>query len=371
MLNNHWNRRQAESRYDVLAQFEREASETGFDQNDASPGLLGQSGALIKIERFVDRVVRTSQPAYLIGWGSEGSATVRETPIGRRLREVLPYCSLFGPGHHYSEQTTAFLYSCWLISNVYGIDLAGLPSAPALMGAGEAEALNDVVQRIRMSAIEPWYARAPFDRSWEARQRAQKVAEYTVDIVRYYSRTMIVRLDLSYLMDARIGLTIDQVFAHLDQLRYLIDWHPIFDRLVGYAWAIEQGERDGYHLHCIFYFDGSKECRDVYKGFEIGELWQLHITGGAGHFKNCNVHKDRYTRLGIGMIHRDNAQQCLTAIEVLQYIAKDDGQHLRIKPNGRRTFGTGRAPDIGTKMGRPAPMPDWTWPMGIEVAPLV
>lgn len=361
MFTSHWNRRWPLSKADVLSQFERKACETGFERDDGSPSLVGQSGALIKIERFVDRVVRTSQPAYQIGWGSVGSVLVQETPIGRRLRVVLPFCNKFGPSHHYSEQVTAFLHACWLMGYVYHVDLAGLPTSPAMIGSGDAEVLNSVVERIRMSSLEPWYARVPIDRSWEARQRARKVADYTADILRYYSRTMIVRVDLGYLMGARIGLTIDQVMAHLDQLRYLVDWHPIFDSLVGYAWCMEQGERDGYHIHCIFYFDGSRECRDGHKGFEIGRLWQNGITGGAGHFENCNAHKDRYSRLGIGMIHRDNAEQCLTAIDVLQYIAKDDGQHLRMKPHGRRVFGTGRAPDIGSKLGRPAPMPVWSW----------
>lgn len=363
MFNNQWGRRQTITRAEVLSEFEREASETGFSNDDSPAGLMGQSDALIKIERFVNRVVRTSQPAFLMDWGGVGSLEVMETPIGRRLRDVLPFCNQFSTEYLYSEQPTAFLHACWLIGNVYGIDLARLPSPPVLIGPREAEALNDVVARIRMSASEPWYARAPSDRSWEAGQRAQAAAEYVANIFRYFARTMVVRVDLGYFKEARTGLTIDAVYAHLDRLRYLIDWHPIFVNQVGYGWGVEQGERDGYHIHAFFLFDGSKECRDVHKGFEIGGLWQHDITGGAGHYDNINAHKERYPRLGIGMIHRNNAEQCLTAIEVLQYIAKDDGQHLRIKPHGRRTFGTGQSPDLEAKRGRPAPDANWRYPV--------
>lgn len=360
MFTKPWGRRQTASRYEVLSQFWREAAETEFPQDDRSPGLLGQSGALIRIERLVDRVVGTTQLPFLIESNTSGQWVVKQTPLGRRLREVLPFSSQFSPHYIYSEQATAFLQACWLIGNVYGIDVGQLPPPTVALGLREAEVLNDVVVRIRMSAYEPWYTRASYDRGWEARKRAQTVAEYTADILRYYARTMVVRLDLGYVKEARGSLTIDQVYAHLDRLRYLVDCHPMFDALVGYAWHIEQGERDGYHLHCIFFFDGSKECRDVYKGFEIGGLWQNDITGGAGHYENCNAHKERYPRLGIGMIHRDNAEQCLTAIEVLQYVAKDDGQHLRMKPYGRRIFGTGQAPDLHKKRGRPAAEPTWT-----------
>lgn len=354
-------RRTAVTRSDILSEFERVASESDISQA-SSPWLLGQAEALIRIERCVNWILRSPQPAYLLDWRTPGRPVVTEMHIGRRLRDVLSLSDRFSSGYQYSEQVAAFLHACFLMRNVYGVDYAQLPLPPAPIGPREAELLNDVVARIRMSASEPWYTRTPIDRSYESRQRARVVAEYTASILRYFARTLVVRLDLSYLESGRRWLTIDQVYAHLDQLRYLIDVHPMFESLVGYVWSIEQGERDGYHLHCIFFFDGSKVCRDVYKGFEIGKLWQMVITGGTGHFENCNAHKERYTRLGIGMIHRDNAEQCLAAIEVLQYIAKDDGQHLRIKPHGRRIFGTGQAPDITCKRGRPAADATWMHP---------
>lgn len=364
MFGSSFGRQYAASRATILSEFNRDAGETDFESGHGSVWQAGQSGVLIRIERLVNRVLRSTQPAFILNWNwnwnGTGGPEVVETPIGRRLREVLPFINHFGSGHIYSEQPLAFLHACWLIGSVHGLDLSQLSALPVLLGPREAEALNDVVLRIRMSASEPWYTRIPGDRSYESRQRAQVVADYTANILRYFARTLVVRLDLTYLESARLWLTIDQVYAHLDQLRYLIESrHQAFDGLVGYAWCIEQGESEGYHIHFVFFFDGSKVCWDVRKGFEIGDLWKHDITGGAGHYDNCNAHKERYPRLGIGMIHRDNAEQCLTAIEVLQYIAKDDGQHLRIKPNGRRIFGTGRSPDADIKRGRPAPDAPW------------
>lgn len=363
MFNNPRDRHQTVTRTNVLSEFERKAIDTGFDHDDCSSGLLGQSGALIRIERFVDRVVHTSKLAFLVDWDAVDSSGVRETHIGRRLRDVLQLCDRFGTKHLYSEQPTAFLKACFQIGNVYGIDWATLPLSPAPIGPLEAEALNDVVELIRMNASASWYTRIPGDRNYESRQRAETVAEYAADILRYYAKTMVVRTDCGYRRDARGSLTIDDVYSHLDHLRYLIaSRHPVFENLVGYAWAIEQGERDGYHLHCIFFFNGSIESRDVHKGFEIGKLWKYDITGGKGLYENCNAHKERYTQLGIGMIHRKNAEECYNAIDVAQYLTKDDGQHLRIKPYARRTFGTGQVPDITCKRGRPAAEAPWSWP---------
>lgn len=363
MFANSLGRHQAVTRTNVLSEFQREEIDKDFENEDCSSDLLGEAGALIEIERFVNWVTRTSIPAFLIDWNSVGCPRVTETHIGRRLRDVLPLYNKFSPDYIYCEKATAFIHAGLLISNVYRRDVARLPLPPIPLGPMEAEMLNDLIARIRMSANDPWYMRAPGDRSWEARQRAKTIAEYTADILRYYARTMVVRVDLSYLRKARTTLTIDDVYAHLDQLRDRINrGDPVFECLVGYAWAIEHGERDGYHLHCIFFFDGSKESRDEFKGFEIGDLWKYDITGGKGHYDNCNAHKERYTRLGIGMIHRENAEECFNAIEVAQYLTKDDGQHLRIKPYARRAFGTGQAPDITCKRGRPAAKPSWSWP---------
>lgn len=119
--------------------------------------------------------------------------------------------------------------------------------------------------------------------------------------------------------------------------------------------AIEQGKINGFHIHGIFLFDGSRSCRDVHKGFEIGGLWQ-EITNGLGKYENCNAQKDKYRDLGIGMIHRDVPHEFANAVRVSQYLTKDT-QYLRMKPAGRRVFGTGVAPDPSTKRGRPPTTP--------------
>jgi len=43
------------------------------------------------------------------------------------------------------------------------------------------------------------------------------------------------------------------------------------------------------------------------------------------------------------MIHRDNTEEVKNAINAVGYLAKyeKDDQYLRMKPKGRRTFGTG------------------------------
>lgn len=350
------------SRSSILSDYHRDGNEEGYFQYpDESGQLVGQAKALVLVERLVDRIISTHSPAYEIRLNEANEWVAVETALGSRLRKCIPYAGMFDSFHSYTEQPLAFLDACWLMSSVYGIDPAGIMQFQQQMPVRQAEAMNDIVAKIRMSAKEYWFRRGPSDRRYESECRAAVLADYTRDILKYFARTLIVRLDGGYRKESRGFLTIDDVYLHLDHLLYLKDWHPAFYGLVGYAWAIEQGERDGFHLHLAFYFDGSKVCWDVKKGFELGSLWQNDITNGMGTFENCNAHKDRYgDKLGIGMISRSSPEECENAISCIQYLSKGgrflsrDDQFLRIKPKGRHIFGTGYAPDIEFKRGRPA-----------------
>lgn len=339
-------------RSSVLNEYDRTIDERTFGSSQFTGNLsVGQSEVLIRIERFVNHVISSRQVAYLFKQTSQGRYQAIETPLGNRLRGIIQMLGLFDSYHDYSEHPCAFLHACWLMESVYGLDLNQMAMSHGLPDMRYAEALNSIVERIRMSAHEGWFLRGPSDRRWEANSREKVLTKYTTDLLRYYSRTMIVRVDLGYENEALGRLTIDQVYDHLDQLLYRKGWHPAFSALIGYSWSVEQGKDHGFHIHTAFYFDGSKVCRDVYKGFELGALWKS-ITNYQGIFENCNAHKERYTKLGIGMIYRNEAVACENAISAVTYLTKDS-QYLRIKPRGRRVFGTGSTPDFESKRGRP------------------
>lgn len=270
------------------------------------------------------------------------------------LRDAISLSRYFDSYHDYSEHITAFLHSLWLIGSVYNLDLRKLSDRSSIVSSSEADAMNYVLEKIRMCSMEEWFQRAEYDRRWECRQKAENVRLITEKILLYYSRTMIVRVDFSYKKEASSWITVDHLYNNLDELLRIKNWHAVFQNLVGYAWAIEQGERQGFHMHAAFYFDGSKECRDVYKGFEISELWIGSIANGVGKAHVCNASKENYDEgsLAIGVIDRLDDQACLNAINHIPYIAKDT-QYLRVKPKGRRAFGTGSVPDINLKKGRP------------------
>lgn len=362
MQRNYWNPWERSSREEVISEYSRHPLEMWDSPDRASDDFaIGQAEALIKIERLVNYLASTSGPAYLMRRNQYGGWTPLQTPIGRRLLELVPYLRMYDSWHQYSEGPLAFLDAGWIISSTYGLDLANIHIASFHAPMLIAESMNAMVDKIRMNSREIWFRRARSDRRYEAGYRASAIAKYANEILRYYARTMIVRVDGSYRKDARATLTIDQVYSHIDYLIYLKEWHPAFSGLVGYVIEVEQGERDGFHAHMAFLYDGSKVCRDIHKGFEICDLWRYDITHGMGTAENCNAKKERYRdKVGIGMIHRTSPIDCANAIRCLQYLAKGgefidrDNQFLRIKPKDRHVLFTGYAPDIEEKRGRPA-----------------
>lgn len=361
MNRDQWEKAYRRSRTAILDEYQKEKELELIDAiQEEDEAFKGEASVLILMEKLVERVAQGEGAAYEIDFQPNGRGRVRETTLGRRLRRLIRYIGFFDTAHEYSEGPLAFLDACWMLSSVFGDSLSEIALESQPLSLRHAEMLNHIAERIRMSTREYWYQRGVSDRRWTATRRAGVMEEYTERLLRYYARLLIVRLDLQYRKEARVSLTIDQVYAHLDHLMYLKDWHPAFEGLVGYAWVIEQGDRDGYHLHVVFYFDGSKVCRDISKGFQIGELWSYDITKGMGYVENCNARKDRYAAVGIGMIHRDNPEECQNAIMALRYLGKDT-QSLRMKPWGRREFDHGNPPDEALKRGRPPAMSQVGW----------
>lgn len=353
-----WEPPEQESMSTILSEFNRTADNELLRNGFWIRGrFIDQAVACILIEKFVDRVLANGILAYSIV-----RFTVRSTSLSVRMRYMIRLVGFFDSSHHYSEKITAFLHAVWFVECVEGLNLTLIEDDDFQPTIGHAEALNLLVERIRLSARREWFKRAHIDRKWEAKYKSERIRDVTQQMLMYYSRINIVRVDLSYLENQVSPVSIDLVYDHLEKLLSLKNYNQIFYGLVNYVWSVEQGRGQGFHLHLIFYFDGSKMRADANKGFEIGRLWSSDITQGLGKAFNCNYRKEeRYgkDRNGIGMVDRMDDKACLNAIEELTYLAKDS-QYLRIKPEGRRVFGAGISPNITQKTGRPPrQLPAW------------
>lgn len=167
----------------------------------------------------------------------------------------------------------------------------------------------------------------------------------------HYARLMVVRVDLKYTQEAQPLITFEQFEQfeqHMSELRRLMGkGRQCFDNLHGFVWSMEQGDENGnYHSHILLMYDANCYQDDVYKGMEVGQLWQT-ITQGLGTYFNCNdpQYKQWLTKsgcCGIGIIRREDIQGQHNLITVALYLVKNK-QHLRVKRSpSMKTFDHGQ-----------------------------
>ncbi len=182
-----------------------------------------------------------------------------------------------------------------------------------------------------------------------------------------HSRLMVIRIDLAYKSkdedkDNQNGF-IDCNAINLKRVRddrkkffNNIRMCSISESMLGYIWKLEYGQDKGLHYHMIFFFDGSKVCKDAHYADEIGKYWNK-ITGDLGCYYNCNRSKSQYKKLGIGTInyYDTNLRDNLTW-KVLAYLVKKDQMikpDISSKVKSYRSFGRSEIPEPKSRAGKP------------------
>ncbi|HFH4161088.1 hypothetical protein APA86_15685 [Pseudomonas aeruginosa] len=306
---------------------------------------LSQSDIALQIESLVQAIERSDTPAYRITHKRSGYEQVEQTRLSRYFTHVQQMYNLFDDRvpYDYSEHLLAFREAC------DDIGLQRSPNGPVCMSEtgtywlSHQQSMNVLTERIRELTRQQRYRRRPGGRAYEARKQEAEIIAYTDAVMSLYSRTTVIRLDLYYRPEAQARQRVEQVFDHLDDLIYEHSRNPIFKHLIGYIYAVEQGDRNdsrGYHIHAAYFFNGNIVCRDAHKAIEISELWE-EVTRRQGYAHSCNHDKDQYgDKLGIGQIERDDQSRRPHTHYAMKYLVKDD-QHLRLKPAGARCLRKG------------------------------
>lgn len=182
--------------------------------------------------------------------------------------------------------------------------------------------------------------------------------EYQFRLFDVYARLMIVRVDFGYRKEVARSIPPDDFLRHLKRFRASLQRHPVFEYLVGYALKIEHGTQRGFHVHGLFFFDGSEVQQDISRGEMIGENWLSLVPEGLGHYRNINAKKQQnfYNALGIVEYHERDKRQGL--LYLIQYLMKTDSA-ARIMLGNSRTFLRGIMPKLPLhNKGRERSKPD-------------
>lgn len=307
---------------------------------------LPQSDIAIQIERLVKSIERFDAPAFWLPGTRSGNERIEPTRLSRYFKHIRQVIDLFDDRceYQYSEHLQAFWGACQDIGLERGVERPVCLNESATAYLDHHRSMNVLVDQIRRLTGEQWYRRKKGDRRYLAKQQAEGVSDYSDAMLDRYSRTLIIRVNLYYYQTVQVWLRVEQVFDDLDRLIAERERNPIFDHLIGYICAVEQGEERGYHIHAAFFFNGNEVWADVYKAQQIGELWE-RITRGQGYFHSCNHDKEKYKdededRLGIGMILRNDRKIRAHVYYAMRYLVKDD-QQLRLKPLGGKCLRKG------------------------------
>lgn len=212
----------------------------------------------------------------------------------------------------------------------------------------------------------------------ELRYRARRnLAELTKLIDRlfdHHSRILVVRIDLRYRKEVAKTVSLETAQFHRKLLLEDRRSHTeVFAGLLGYAWGLEYGEREGgYHYHLLALYNGAERRDDISVGTAICDLWDT-ITNGCGQCYISNYDKlklESEGNLGIGMIHRDDFRLRVNLIEkVASYITKKcnalDVESGNTDSGNFRTFGKSRMenplnPNV-PRRGRPPVSRESNW----------
>ncbi|WP_333663909.1 YagK/YfjJ domain-containing protein [Acinetobacter sp.] len=180
----------------------------------------------------------------------------------------------------------------------------------------------------------------------QEKRNRKRLQQYLTDLTEHYSKLLFVRVDLGYLKEEQYQVDVGVFQQHMDTFRQrLANQDGCFSDLQGYAWALEEGATKGLHAHVLLIYDGHKHQQGYGLAKLVGEAW-LEITERSGMYFNCHdvdyIKKfEREGTLGIGMIHRDNPQQVVNAINAAMYLVNPEKgfQYLRSKRLRMRTFG--------------------------------
>lgn len=303
---------------------------------------LSQSDIALQIERLVQAIERHDTPAFRFRQTRSGFDRIEETRLSRYFTHILQMVDLFDDRYEYrySEHLQAFREAC------QDIGLERHPDGPVCLDEegttwlDHHRSMNVLVARIRQLTRECWYRRKRGDRRDQAERQEIRVCDYTDGMMECYSRITIVRVNLYYRSEVQARLRVEHVFDDLDRLIAEHERNPIFDHLIGYICAVEQGADRGYHLHAAYFFNGNEVRGDVYKAMLLGELWE-DVTRGQGYMHSCNHDKEQYgDECGIGVIRRNDRTIRPHVHEAMRYLVKD-AQHLRLRPEGARCLRMG------------------------------
>ncbi|MEX3973545.1 hypothetical protein [Paraburkholderia caribensis] len=314
---------------------------------------------LFEIEKFVNSI----EKGWLGGFVDETTLYSKRRKL-RKLylakqyyRKLNTWLERYSDIPGYSERVTVFYSACRDLGFI-GKETYYFGKADEFddrEGVRYADWFNDLISRISVVVKTREFKERERLRKRNAKRNEQNVLAMNEEMYRVRSRWTILILTLNYQKQYRRWTTLNEIQKHRNKFFGAHRHTKLMRTIKNYVWAIEQGEKTGFHLHVVLYCSG-KHQRDVWLAQQIGEYWANVVTEGKGAYWNSNARKAfhalRGHGIGTGQIDRKDGERREALRKNLLYLAKAS-QYLMIKGTERvRTFDKGRVPEK-MKAGRP------------------
>ncbi|MBU9169565.1 inovirus-type Gp2 protein [Burkholderia gladioli] len=319
---------------------------------------------LYEIEKFVKCIEGGKKGGFIEEVSQySGAKRIRQLYLGRYFyRLVNSWIERYSDVHRYSARVEVFYDACRELGMIgpYLFEF-GLPGEIARAdGARYMDAFDALIEIIRERCLSREFRESERLRRLNADRNKRKVLALEKEMFSEEngrSRWLVLSLTLRYQPQFRRWITPEVIQQHRDRFFAARRFNSLMSGVKNYAWAIEQGEGAGLHLHVMLFYS-AKHNHDEYIARQICEYWTNVVTEGKGEYWNSNraVLKKSYEKLGhgvgVGQINWDDAKMREALRTNLVYLAKIE-QYVMIKGADRiRTFGTGKVPKRA-KVGRP------------------
>ena len=307
---------------------------------------------LLRVEELVRSILSSDLPAFKMKEGRLGIFRLERLPLAKYFMSVIELFELMTPEYGYSAHVALFFRCCFELE--LGKEWFSDPLGNASRPAKQYELYNELIDLIRVESKKQEFRSKMYSQTDKPKKRLISAGEYIDELFNVSSKLQVLRVDLFYQYDAAGDISAEDAKADLQHLLNNRRNKPsLFKNNIGYIWKLEWGPEKGYHFHLIFFYKGRELWKDAYWASLIGEYWKDRITKGRGGYFNCNASKDKYHRLGIGMIDRkDLAKRKILLEDVVGYFTKTD-QFLRaVKLGNGDCFGKGEPPQK-SNAGRP------------------
>ncbi len=304
---------------------------------------------LYLIEKLVEEIEK-GRKAFSTALDKRGC--MKPLALAKYFSMMNRFLSLYSASKVYTPHIDLFFETFMIKHGVMPPDFSTNPDAySSLFKMKEGEFFNQLIEEISDMASQRTFKRKLYARTEAINRGLASAVEYLNALYDRYARLLVLRVDFGFRTEnPLLPHTVGLLEAQENLARFFNNKRSkkLYTNLVGYIWRLEYGKEKGYHFHLFFFFDGSKAHKDEYLASEIGADW-IDVTGGKGIYYNCNAHKQKYKRLGIGMISHDDKEMRQTLLDVLAYMHKED-QTLREKHTDK-THGWGRGTMPRPRMG--------------------